>query len=188
MPSVSSPGVQGNAQDLPQSSALPEVFIALGANLPSQAGPPLATLEAALLALARAGLAPRKRSRWYESEPVPASDQPWFVNGVVAVTTLETPYNILKILNNIEYDYGRSRTLANAARPLDLDLLACGQIILSDAGPGGLILPHPRLAERGFVLLPWAEIAPQWRHPLSGKTIAEMARAVPPRPIVRRLG
>ena len=155
--------------------------------MPSKAGPPLATVQAALKAMGDEGLIILDRSRWYESEPVPASSQPWFINGVVAISTLEEPYKLLKILNKIESTFGRSRTVANAPRPLDLDLLAYGDVLLNDSGAGGLILPHPRLAERRFVLMPWSDIAPDWRHPLTGKTVSEMAAALPAKPIVRLL-
>jgi 2-amino-4-hydroxy-6-hydroxymethyldihydropteridine diphosphokinase len=153
------------------------ILIGIGSNLPSQAGPPLATAEAALAALAAAGLVVRRRSRWYESAPVPPSDQPWFVNGVVEIATDLEPAALLAVLHRIEAAFGRTRTAANAARPLDLDLLAYDDRV-SD-GEDGVVIPHPRLHERAFVLLPLAELAPGWRHPRTGRPIAELIAALP---------
>lgn len=154
------------------------IFIGIGANLPSPAGPPRATAEAALQALAAAGIAVRRRSRWYESAPVPPSDQPWYVNGVVEVETGLDPAALLAVLHRIEAAFGRTRTVANAARPLDLDLLVYDDRVLD--GPDGVIVPHPRLHERAFVLLPLAELAPDWRHPRTGQAISTLIAALPP--------
>jgi 2-amino-4-hydroxy-6-hydroxymethyldihydropteridine diphosphokinase len=153
------------------------IFIGIGANLPSPAGPPRATAEAALEALAAAGIAVRRRSRWYESAPVPPADQPWYVNGVVEVATGLEPAALLAVLHRIEARFGRTRTVANAARPLDLDLLAYDDRILD--GEDGVIIPHPRLHQRAFVLLPLAELAPDWRHPRTGRSISALIAALP---------
>lgn len=153
------------------------IFIGIGSNLPSPAGPPLETAEAALEALAAAGVRVLRRSRWYESAPVPPSDQPWFVNGVVEVETGLAPAALLALLHRIEAQFGRRRTVANAARPLDLDLLAYDDRVCDDGN--GIILPHPRLHERAFVLLPLSELAPDWRHPRTGRRIADLIAALP---------
>jgi 2-amino-4-hydroxy-6-hydroxymethyldihydropteridine diphosphokinase len=153
------------------------IFIAIGSNLPSPAGPPLATAEAALLALEAAGVTVRRRSRWYETAPVPPSDQPWFVNGVAEIETELPPVALLAVLHRIEADFGRTRTVADAARPLDLDLIAYGDRVID--GEGGIELPHPRLHQRAFVLLPLAELAPGWRHPRTGRPIAELIAGLP---------
>jgi 2-amino-4-hydroxy-6-hydroxymethyldihydropteridine diphosphokinase len=152
------------------------ILIALGANLPGPAGPPLAQCEAALVALASAGIAVRRRSRWYETAPVPASDQPWYVNGVAVVETTLGPVDLLAVLHRIEAQLGRRRTVANAARTLDLDLLDYDGLVRP--GPEPPILPHPRMEGRGFVLRPLAEVAPTWRHPVSGRSIAELVAAL----------
>ena len=161
------------------------IFIGLGANLPGPQGSPRATLEAALVALDRAGLRLVSRSRWYESAPVPMSDQPWYVNGVVEVETDLDPAALLALLHEIEAAFGRTRTVRNEARPLDLDLLAYGDRVLTEE-PRPLI-PHPRLHERAFVLLPLAELAPDWRHPALGEGIQTLIGRLPKDQITRPL-
>ena len=102
------------------------ILIGLGANLPSpEHGPPVATLEAAVAALAARGLAIRARSRWWESAPVPVSDQPWYVNGVVEVETVLTPEALLALLHEVEAEFGRHRSVPNAPRVLGRCRLCC---------------------------------------------------------------
>ncbi len=152
------------------------ILLGLGANLPSAAGPPQATLEAALAALGAAGVVTLSRSRWWRTAPVPMSDQPWFLNGVAAVATGLGPAELFLLMRTIELRFGRKRGIPNAARSLDLDLLDYdGRVV--DAP--GLVLPHPRLAERAFVLLPLAEIAPGWRHPKSRLSVEALIAALP---------
>jgi 2-amino-4-hydroxy-6-hydroxymethyldihydropteridine diphosphokinase len=162
------------------------IFIGLGANLSSRAGSPRDTLQAALADLERAGVKVTARSAWVETAPVPISNQPWFVNGVAAVDTTMSPADLLALLHRIEADYGRVRDVVNAARTLDLDLLAYHDMV--NTGPDAPLLPHPRLAERAFVLKPLADLAPDWRHPATGQGIAELLAALDPgqetRPLV----
>jgi len=153
------------------------ILLGMGSNLPSAAGAPRATLEAALAALEQSGLRIVKRSRWYRSVPVPASDQPDFVNGVVAVETALEPAELLALLHRIEARFGRARREVNAARSLDLDLLAYDDRIVEETG---LVLPHPRLHLRAFVLLPLAEVAPDWVHPRLGQSVSDLIAALPP--------
>jgi 2-amino-4-hydroxy-6-hydroxymethyldihydropteridine diphosphokinase len=162
------------------------ILVALGANLPGPAGPPLAQCEAALGRLAAAGVAIIGRSRWYESTPVPASDQPNFVNGVVAVGTEQGPVALLGTLHAVEAALGRVRGIANAARTIDLDLLDYDGLVRDGDEPP--ILPHPRLAERGFVLRPLADVMPAWRHPVSGRSVGELLAALPFDPGLRPIG
>jgi 2-amino-4-hydroxy-6-hydroxymethyldihydropteridine diphosphokinase len=155
------------------------ILIALGANLSSSRhGTPQETCEAALAALQANGVRIVRRSRWYRSAPVPPSGQPPFVNGVAEVATDLPPGDLLSLLHRIEAELGRVRRERNEARVLDLDLLAYGGRI---SAPGEVPeLPHPRLADRAFVVLPLADVAPAWRHPVSGLSPAEMAARLPP--------
>jgi len=152
------------------------VYIALGANLPSRMGSPRETLEAALTMIERAGVRVLERSPWYESEPVPPSDQPWFVNGVAEVVTELNAADLLALLHTIEDDVGRVRRERWEARVLDLDLID----FRGECADGGPILPHPRMAERSFVLRPLHDIAPDWRHPATGETIRMLIDRLPP--------
>lgn len=151
------------------------ILVALGANLPSIIGPPRSTFEVALASLAQEGGEIVARSRLYQSAPVPKSDQPDYLNSVVAIRTELDPVRLLALLNRIETRFGRHRGERGAARPLDLDLIAYDRVI-RDVPP---ILPHPRMHERAFVLLPMAELVPNWRHPRLGLTITDLIAALP---------
>ncbi|MDP6474051.1 MAG: 2-amino-4-hydroxy-6-hydroxymethyldihydropteridine diphosphokinase [Alphaproteobacteria bacterium] len=159
------------------------ILIALGANLETaRFGPPRRGLEAALRHLEAAGVAMIQRSGWYRSAPFPAADQPFYVNGVAEVESTLSPTALLALMLEIETAFGRRRGKANAARVMDLDLIDFRGRILDragdDSGPA-LRLPHPRMDQRAFVLLPLAEIAPDWRHPESGRHIDELIAALP---------
>lgn len=109
-----------------------------------------------------------QRSHWYRTAPVPISDQPDFLNAVLGVASNKTPHELLKQLNKIEAGFGRVRTVRNAARVLDIDILFFGGQVIAHAQ---LEIPHPRLHERAFVLRPLAEIAGDFCHPENGLTI-----------------
>src|SRR5204863_4418074 len=144
------------------------ILIALGANLPSPEGGPAETLRRAIARLALRGLTITARSRLYLTEPVPRSRQPWYANQAIAVDTDLSPHDLLGVLLAVELEFGRERRERNAARTLDLDLIAYDDVRLDTPD---LILPHPRMHERAFVLAPLADIAPAWRHPESGETV-----------------
>lgn len=147
-------------------------YIGMGGNVASAAGPPESTLAAALDRLARLGSITR-RSSMYSTEPVGYADQPRFVNAVVELQTDLAPGELLGGLLQIEREFGRDRStgIQNGPRTLDLDLLLYGSIVLHEAE---LDLPHPRLAERAFVLVPLNEIAPQAVEPRSRATVKEL--------------
>lgn len=130
------------------------------------------------------GVVIRRRSHWYQSEPVPASDQPWYVNGVAIVETPLAPLALLETLLALERRFDRRRGVPNAARTLDLDLLDYRGRKMTT---GRLTLPHPRLQTRRFVLAPLVEIAPAWRHPLSQHSAAALLAELPPGQAVRVL-
>jgi len=140
---------------------------------------------AAAAQLPAIGAAIVARSPWYLSEPVPASDQPWFVNGVAEVATALPPAELLARLLALEAQFGRERGARDAARTLDLDLLDYDGRKCSTPD---LVLPHPRLHERRFVLAPLCDIVPGWRHPRLGLTVAELLAGLPPGHPIRRIG
>ncbi|MDX9860327.1 MAG: 2-amino-4-hydroxy-6-hydroxymethyldihydropteridine diphosphokinase [Rhodospirillales bacterium] len=155
------------------------ILIGIGSNISGpQGASPRQNCHNALKLVEDSGVAIVRRSRWYRSAPVPASDQPWFINGVVAVEAagLE-PEPLLELFHQIELEFGRRRGQPNAPRPLDLDILDFeGRI----SGPGAaVVLPHPRMHQRAFVLVPLSEIAPEWRHPVIGDTVFELIAALP---------
>lgn len=159
-------------------------FVALGANLPSDVGAPRATLEQALAALDDGALRLDALSPWYETAPVPVSDQPWFVNAVARFSTRLSPEALLARLHEVEARFGRVRRERWEARVIDLDLIDLDGLVREALPP---VLPHPRMTERAFVLLPLADLAPGWRHPVDGRRIAELVAALPAGQQIRRM-
>jgi 2-amino-4-hydroxy-6-hydroxymethyldihydropteridine diphosphokinase len=154
------------------------ILIGLGGNLPSpRFGAPVTTLTAAIARLKELGVRVVARSRWYESSPVPVSDQPNFVNAVIAVATELDAAALLALLHRVEIEFGRVRGVRNAARILDLDLLSYGNMVNHEGVPQ---LPHPAMHLRAFVLLPLREIAPRWVHPWLGKSVDQLIAELPP--------
>ena len=151
------------------------ILIAFGANLPSRAGAPAQTVTAALAALEPNGIEPVMVSKLYQTEAWPNPNDPPFVNAVAQVRTVLPPRALLKALQEIERSFGRIRTVPNAPRTLDLDIVDYDGRI--EGGPP--TLPHPRLDRRAFVLVPLAEIAPDWRHPVSGRSAEELLANIP---------
>lgn len=160
------------------------ILVAIGANLPSAGRTPLETCEWAVEQLALLpGLRLRGVSRWFATRPVPESNQPSFINGVALLAGAAEPHWLLQALHGIEQAAGRVRTIPNAARTLDLDLLAMDGLAISTPD---LVLPHPRLQHRAFVLAPLQDVLPGWRHPLLGTTVEELLVTVAD-PAVRQL-
>ena len=153
--------------------------------MPSAAGAtPLQSCDAAARVLAgTAGLRCATRSRWFASVPVPASDQPPYINGVLHVDTDLAPAALLRVLQDIERQAGRTRPAPNAARTLDLDLIDMGGLVRAAPDP---TLPHPRAHQRAFVLLPVRDVAPRWTHPVLHQTVQALIDALPPQGIAPR--
>ena len=158
------------------------VIVAIGANLPSVDADPLQACERAIRAIAALpGVSGLARSRWFSSAPVPASSQPRFVNGAVAFLTGLDPADLLDRLHGIEDSAGRARPVPNAARTLDLDVIDMGGLVRPAPDP---VLPHPRAHLRLFVLLPLRDVAPDWRHPVTGSSVAALLAGLPPQDVV----
>lgn len=155
------------------------VYIALGSNL----GDRLANLLAARERMKSSHLKLTRASSVYETEPRGLLDQPWFLNQVIEAETTLYPRQLLARLLTIEKEMGRQRTLPNGPRLIDLDILLFGDSTLHLPG---LEIPHPRMAERRFVLEPLAELAPALRHPRTRRSVREMLADVADQP-VRRL-
>lgn len=153
------------------------ILVAVGSNLSHpEIGCSRAVCEAAVEAIEAGGCRIIARSRWFRSAAIPESDQPDFINGIVSLETSMSPTELLIFLHRIEDRFDRERSVPNAARTLDLDLLAYHEII--NEGPVSPILPHPRMADRAFVLLPLRDIAENWRHPVSGIALSALIEAL----------
>ena len=154
------------------------VLIGLGANIPSAAGTPAKTFQAALRTLEQAGLEPVALSPFYETEAWPNASDPAFLNAVAAFNSRLQPLALMTLLHEVETQFGRKRSAPNAPRTLDLDLLDYD----GEVEEGALTLPHPRIAQRRFVLEPLQAVAPHWRHPLTGLTAEAMLKTLLPIP------
>ncbi|MEI9989447.1 MAG: 2-amino-4-hydroxy-6-hydroxymethyldihydropteridine diphosphokinase [Rhizomicrobium sp.] len=151
------------------------ILIALGANLESRAGVPAQTLNAALAEIEQRGAKIVGVSPYYITPAWPDPSDPPFVNAVARVASELSPHALMALLHDTETSFGRVRSTPNAPRTLDLDLVDYDGRV--DAGPP--VLPHPRIAERAFVLVPLADVAPDWIHPVTGKSVTELIAALP---------
>jgi 2-amino-4-hydroxy-6-hydroxymethyldihydropteridine diphosphokinase len=173
-------------------------LIALGANLPFKGMTPLQTLHLAVKSFPKVNLSKPTVSRFFATPCFPAGAGPDYVNAAALLQVEEamTAQELLSRLHQIEEMFGRERARRWGMRTLDIDLLALGDVVLPDVAtqtlwrdldpalqadqtPDGLILPHPRLQSRAFVLVPLADVAPEWRHPLLNLTVSEMLAALP---------
>jgi 2-amino-4-hydroxy-6-hydroxymethyldihydropteridine diphosphokinase len=154
------------------------IYLSLGSNLGDRA----ANLERAIEELPAAGVKVLRRSATYETEPVDLLEQPWFLNCVVEAETTLTPRDLLDALQGIERKLGSRKLVPSGPRIIDLDVLFYGSDVIHEAG---IEIPHPRLTQRRFVLIPLAELAPDLRHPVFGKTAAELLAATPDRSAIR---
>jgi 2-amino-4-hydroxy-6-hydroxymethyldihydropteridine diphosphokinase len=171
-------------------------LVALGSNASSPHGDARATVQAAVAALRAAFGDGVSVSRFFATPAFPAGSGPDFVNAAAAFHCADAPGNILARLHEIEVAFGRRRGARWGQRSLDLDLIAVGDLVLPDAvtqtrwrdlplseqqriAPADLILPHPRLQDRAFVLVPLADVAEHWRHPGLGLTVAQMRASRP---------
>lgn len=159
------------------------IVIGLGANMPSKCGVPAATLHAALARLKARGLQLVSVSSFYKTTAWPNPTDPPFVNAVAAIGTGLQPAELLNLLHDVETEYGRLRSAPNSPRTLDLDLIDYDGLVMR----GAVDLPHPRMAQRSFVLVPLAEIAPGWRHPDTGEDVAALLARLPDRDAPIRL-
>jgi 2-amino-4-hydroxy-6-hydroxymethyldihydropteridine diphosphokinase len=150
------------------------IVLALGGNLTGDYPSLEALLEAAVLAFPGAGLTILRRSGWWRSAAWPDPGAPAYLNGVALVETLLPARELLNVVQELEASFGRMRTVENAPRTLDLDLIAYGRQVIDEPG---LTIPHPRAHDRRFVMGPLAEIAPDWVHPTLGATAAALAAA-----------
>ncbi len=152
------------------------ILLGIGGNLPGKYGSPEQAIEAAKGYLECAGIKIVAASRIWVTEPVPKSDQPWYRNAVFQVETALSPEDILAEIAAIEKAFGRERNERDAARIIDIDLLAYHDQVMSAPD---LHIPHPRMHQRGFVLYPLRDITRDWAHPVLQKNVCELIAMLP---------
>ncbi len=178
-----------------KSKSITKCLIALGSNLPSSVGRSTETVEAALSMLCSDDLRVLKSSRLYRSKAVPVGAGPDFINAVAQLETALDAHQLLTRLHEIEHKIGRVRGRRWSARTIDLDLLDFGHQVFPDTSvfrfwfdldpaaqihetPAQMILPHPRLQDRAFVLIPLRDVEPRWQHPVTRLSVTQMLAAL----------
>jgi 2-amino-4-hydroxy-6-hydroxymethyldihydropteridine diphosphokinase len=156
------------------------VYLSLGSNLGDRA----ANIERALTRLGEEGVRIVRRSSFYQTEPVELRQQGWFLNITAEAETELMPRQLLRVIRNIERELGRKRIVKSGPRTIDIDILLFGENRVNAAE---LEIPHPRMTERRFVLVPMVEIAPAVRHPVLRSTMTELLAATDDRSHVRRM-
>ncbi len=171
-------------------------LVAFGGNVASSFGNPAETMLAALKFMEDDGIRIGAKSRIFRSESYPNPKDPEYANGVIAVSDGRSPAEFLAKIHDVEAYFGRQRISRWGKRTLDLDVLSCGDLVLPDVEiwrkwhdlpldrqtsdtPDQLILPHPRLQDRAFVLVPLMDVAPDWVHPVLGKTVRQLHDDLP---------
>lgn len=182
-------------ESLPQNRS--NILVALGSNMSNDVGSPSEILHKAVAKLAEMGAVIRAQSRFFRTPAVPAGSGPDFVNAAISITAPWSAPETITRLHEVEAGLGRRRTARWEQRVIDLDLLAYGDTIRpnvatvrtwmdlpqdkqQEAAPGQLLLPHPRMHQRGFVLVPLCDVAPDWVHPITRRSVTEMCAALPP--------
>jgi 2-amino-4-hydroxy-6-hydroxymethyldihydropteridine diphosphokinase len=190
-------GIQRVKRDIELMQFRSDILIAVGSNQRSSAGTPEDTLKMAYSRIVEAGGVIRAASPFYATPCFPAGAGPDYVNAALALKWSASPQDIIAALHRIEADLGRERVQRWGQRTVDLDLIAVGDLLRPDLetytrwrdlpldrqmkeAPDQLILPHPRMHERAFVLVPLADVAPDWVHPVTGQSVMQMRDALDP--------
>ena len=173
-----------------------DYIIAAGGNIPSDAGSPTRSVIKSIHQIKAKHVLIRSVSRFFLTKAYPAGSGPDYVNAAFVLSCDLSPDEVMRRLSEVEQDFGRQRSARWGQRTLDLDMIGCGTTVRPDHAtqtrwrnlsvaqqqretPADLILPHPRIQDRAFVLVPLCDICPDWQHPVLKKTVREMCQALP---------
>jgi len=160
------------------------ILVGIGSNLCSKKyGKPVDNCKEAIEVLKKKMIID-SLSPWYQSEPLPVSNQPWYINGVLKVKTSLNPNNLLNTLLKVENSFGRTREKKNEPRVIDLDLLTYNDLVIDSKL---LVMPHPRMHKRRFVLDPLIDIAPEWVHPILKINAIELRKKIKNQQNIKKL-